>query len=140
MKLLPGRAATRHADGNSRSDRFPQVRLHNIVQPQLQACADVVAQLAANLGPAVRGEDQVNAIGQSTGHDFHQLRLKWLKLLEKLREIVNNQEDIAKRHVRQLTPLAHFAEGRHAVNAVFTENKFAFFNDFAHLANDAPDL
>src|SRR5579875_3704493 len=140
MQFASIRTSPWHSYGNRGRDSFAQIRLHDIIEAQFQARANIIAYLCAKLGPAVRCQNQMDTIGKSACCNFDQFRLKLIKLLEKLREIIDDQENIYKGHILQLALLAPLAEGSHAINTAFTEEELALLDDFAHLAHHATNL
>ena len=98
-KWRPSGASPRpgHVGGQHLRDAAAVLRVDRVVQAQLQPAADVVAQVRTNLGPAVGGEEHVDAEVEAGVGDLLDLEVEPVEVAAKRRPVVDHEE-----HVRQL--------------------------------------
>ena len=89
-----GQAATRQL-GQASGRRPAELGLQGIVQTQLETPAEVLAEAGAQLGPAVGGQDEVDAVVQADGGELGDLRLQLGQLTDERAPVVDQQEDLA---------------------------------------------
>jgi hypothetical protein len=89
-----GQAATRQL-GQASGRRPAELGLQGIVQTQLETPTEVLAEARAQLGPAVGGQDEVDAVVQADGGELGDLRLQLGQLTDERAPVVDQQEDLA---------------------------------------------
>ena len=89
-----GQAATRQL-GQASGRRPAELGLQGVVQTQLETPAEVLAEAGAQLGPAVGGQDEVDAVVQADGGELGDLRLQLGQLTDERAPVVDQQEDLA---------------------------------------------
>ena len=72
-------------------------RVDRVVQPQLEPRAEVVEQRRPDLGPAVGGDDDVDAEAQAGGGELLDLAVEALELALERLPAVDQQEDVRER-------------------------------------------
>src|SRR5262249_6949931 len=98
---LGGQAPTGYPDRNVRGRVAVDLRLERVAQTQFVPGTDRVAQGRPQLGPAVRGEHDVDAVREAAHRQVGDGRLQRLELRPDQAPAVHHEEDVAVRIVHK---------------------------------------
>lgn len=87
-------ASASHVGRDSRGEPAVDVGFGAVVEPQLDAGADAVAQGGADVVPASGGQDEMHTDAETAGGDLGDVRLRALELGPQRPPVVDQQEDI----------------------------------------------
>ncbi len=138
VQALGGQHPAGHAGRQRRRDDPAEVGVRRVVQPELHAAADVVAQRRPQLGPAVRRDQQVDAVVQARGRDLLEVRVDVVELAPQRGQVVDDQQDVGQRIALEHAPGAPVAVLGHRLDAGQAEAPLALVHQAAGVADRAP--
>ncbi len=139
MVPLRGEAAAGRLVGHV--DRLATVdqRVGGLAEAQLDPGAEDVADLRADVHPAVRRGDHVDAEAETTVGQLVDGGLEILELGAQRRPAVDHQEDVAERVLRVAALLLGAPVRRHALDVLLGEQVLPAAHQAVHLGNRAAD-
>ena len=109
MQGVLGQAAARHLAGQRLGALAAVLGVDRVVQAQLEPAADVVAQVRADLGPAVGAQHHVHAVVQAGVGDLLDVLVELLEVAPQRRPVVDQQEDVGEHSSSSSSPRARGA-------------------------------